>query len=161
MSDIALSFNGDGLVSDKGDFLLTSGWDESVRQVNVLVRTEILGWKTYPEFGTPLHDFIGEPNTRETAQEISRTLEIYLNRFVRGIGTITVRVIPVDEWSVNIFVFAHNETGQIPIARLVYSFQDGVSQRVFDPAQLSKVISQGNHSLPDNPYLRKDTLEGN
>ena len=159
--DISLSFNGEGLVSDTGDFLLTSGWDESVRRINIIVRTEITGWNTYPDFGTPLHDFIGEPNTRETAKEITKVLEIFLNRFVRDIGVITVRVIPVDEWSVNIFIFAHNESGQIPIARLVYSFQDGVSQRVFDPAQIAKLVSQGKHSLPENSYLRNSTLEGN
>jgi len=157
--DIALSLNGEALLSDTGDFLLTSGFDESVRQINALIRTEIGGWKTYPTFGTPLATFIGSPNTRETAQEITKVLEIYLNRFIRNIGVITVRVIPVDEWSINIFIFAHNESGQVPIARLVYSFHDGISQRVFDPAQVSKLISQGSHSLPSNPYLRKTTLE--
>ena len=159
--DIALSYNGNGLVGDTGDFLLTSGFDESVRQVNALVRTEIAAWRVYPDFGTPLHDFVGRPNTRETAQEMTKQLEFYLNKFVRGLGIVTVRVIPVDEWSVNIFVFAHNEKGRIPIARLVYSFQDGISQRVFDPAQVAKVISRGEHSLPENLYLRKNTLEEN
>jgi len=151
-----MSLNGEGLISDNGDFLLTSGMDESLREVNRVVRTEISGWRTFPTYGTPLHNFVGQPNARETAQEMTQQLEIYLNQFVHGLGIITVRVIPFDEWSVNIFVFANNQKGQVPIARLVYSYRDGISHRVFDPAQISAISQGGQHSIPDNPYLRKN-----
>jgi len=147
------------IVSDNGDFLLTDGNDEKIREVNRLVRTEINGWKIYPGYGTPLHDFAGRPNTQETAQELSKSLELYLNKFVNGIGVLRVRVVPVNEESVDVFVFAYSGGLQVPVSRIVYDYQDGIVKDIKDPAEpIETVVSRGRHAVPTNPYLRKTDL---
>lgn len=154
--DIALTYDGRALISDNGDFLLTDGFDEKVREISRLVRTEVNGWKIYPSYGTPLHDFVGRPNTQETADELTRTLEIYLNTFVKGIGVLKVRVVPMDQESVDIFIFAYNGTGELPVGRVVYNYKDGIVVEIKDPMEKKEnVLQKGQHSLPTNPYLKK------
>lgn len=156
--DIAISYNGNGLVSDNGDLLITTGFDDSIRRINTLVRTTISSWRVYPNFGTTMHEFVGQPNTRDTAREMSRQLEVYLNRFITDIGKLTVQAVPIDRESLNIFIFAHTDNGSIPVSRFIYSYRDGIIEKVYDPAEQETTVAKGRHSIPTNPYLRKPNL---
>jgi len=153
--DIALSYNGAGIVGDNGDLVTTSGFDETTRRVNILMRTHLNSWRLFPSFGTPLHDYVGQPNTRDTASDLAQILELYLNRHITDVGTISVQIIPIDEGTISIFVFANDEGGQIPISAYVYRFSDGVTEKMYDPAEIRQSSGSGRHFIPTNPYLRK------
>ena len=152
--DIALSYDGGAILNDRGDLEATSGLDALSRKVSRIVKTRNPAWKLYPDIGANLEDFVGQPNTRETAAEMTKRLNYVLNKDqISGTNFLEVRVVPANAASVYIFIFLRNESGRITLSREVFDYKDGIFHDTYDPLESKKIIPVATHSLPTNKYL--------
>ena len=87
------------------DLSYSSGPDFILQSVNNRLRTQSPDWYTYPHLGANLEDFIGEPNTRETAESIITNIRYTLtyDRLVSE-EDLEVDVIPVNINEVVVYV---------------------------------------------------------
>lgn len=103
--DLDWSWDGDFLVDSTGDLKDTS--DDlllSVRnEISSLVKSELGDWREDSNIGATLSDFVGEPNNRETAENIQARLESQLSQVV-FLKDLSVRVTPVHIYRVLIML---------------------------------------------------------
>ena len=105
--DLAWSSNGDISLGTNGDLLDTS--TDTIRslreQVGIICASSINDWVVYPSKGATLSDFIGEPNTPDTADAISDRLRLALTSAgVVNEEDLSIRVIPIQLHKVMIVV---------------------------------------------------------
>jgi len=105
--DLAWSPNGDIALGTNGDLLDTS--TDTIRslreQVGIICASSINDWVVYPSKGATLSDFIGEPNTPDTADAISDRLRLALTSAgVVNEEDLSIRVIPIQLHKVMIVV---------------------------------------------------------
>ncbi len=105
--DIEWTWNGDFNVGKDGDLADTQGdqIQSLIQEIQTVAQSALNDWKEHPSLGAGLEDFIGEANTRETANEINSrlTAALTLNDIVRD-EDLTVRTIPVGPHTVLITI---------------------------------------------------------
>ena len=97
--DLRWLWSGDYGLGPDGDFL-----DSSLDQIQSLeddimsvVQADLFDWEEYPSRAASLSEFIGEPNTRDTAKALQQRVSTALiaNGVVRA-NDLQVRIIPID-----------------------------------------------------------------
>lgn len=154
-TDICLSYRGGGIITDDGDLKLTQDLDALSREVSRIVRTVNPAWKIYPNIGAGLEVFVGEPNTRGTALEITKRLNYVLNQNqIAYPGRLFARVVPSGDESLFVFIFLKDSKGTILIDKEVFNFTDGVAGHIYDPSEVKEIVPNTRHAEPENPYLK-------
>lgn len=113
--DLDWTWDGDLALGDDGDLKDTS--DDAItsllNEIRTIIRSELGDWQMHGLLGSNLSDFLGEPNTQETALAIEERISSSLITF----GTIdakdiTVRVIPVQRHMVMVIITISAEATQ-------------------------------------------------
>jgi len=96
--DAAWTWDGDFVVSDKGDLEDTSsdGLQSLLNEIHTLIRSDFGDWENHPIHASNLSDFRGEPNNRQTAEAIEERLVSTISAAgLVSASDISVRVVPV------------------------------------------------------------------
>jgi hypothetical protein len=76
-TDLAWTGRGDYVIGHDGDLMDT--YADPLRSFFQEVRTRVMSdtgdWANYPEIGANLGDFVGEPNTKITAESVKRRIQ--------------------------------------------------------------------------------------
>jgi len=154
-TDICLSYAGGGIITDDGDLKLTQDLDALSREISRIVRTVNPAWKIYPNIGAGIEEFVGEPNTRGIALEITKRLNYILNQNqIAYPGRLFARVVPSGDETLMIFIFLKDSKGRILIDKEVFNFKDGVAGHIYDPSEVKEIVPNIRHAIPTNPYLQ-------
>jgi len=154
-TDLMLSYEGGGIITDDGDLKLVQDLDALSREVSRIVRTVNPAWKIYSNIGAGIGEFVGEPNTRGTALEITKRLNYVLNQNqIAYPGRLFARVVPSGDESLLIFIFLKDSRGTRLLDKEVFNFIDGIAGHIYDPAEVKEIVPNIRHSEPTNPYLR-------
>jgi len=98
-TDLAWTSRGDLVIGHNGDVMDT--YDDPLRSLYQEVRTRVMSavgdWRTYPEVGASLEDYVGESNTKVTAEAIKTrvTAAITRNGLVNS-SDLKVQYAPID-----------------------------------------------------------------
>lgn len=105
MADIMLSEDGDIVLDDVGDIMLAEGAEYVIQSVRNRLKSVTVDW-FYDHIGADLIDFLGYPNSRETADAITERIVSALTRDgLISKDDLFVKVVPIDSVTLNIFVF--------------------------------------------------------
>jgi len=157
-TDFAMSYDGDLIVKD-GDIAYISGIDWLKREINKILRTTNPEWAGNPTAGADLCNFIGAPNTRETATDIKETITRALDR--QGLiveGEVDVRVVPVSLYNVQILIHLIADGERTQIADMVFEYNGaGVRTNTYDPIAVNaKDLNYDSmHNKNKNKYLER------
>lgn len=102
MQDILMTYDFD-LVIENGDLKTTTGIDYINREILKLLVTGPNDWKLAPKEGADIRKFLGNINSRQTAEQIKEQIESKLALTVYP-ATVAVRVVPTDASSVMVFI---------------------------------------------------------
>jgi len=99
--DLDFSWDGDLLLDNQGDIKDTSeDLLLSIRnEMFTIVKSSLGDWKEDITVGADLDDFVGESNSRETAENIKIRLESSLSQLV-SVSDVEIRVTPVSIYKV-------------------------------------------------------------
>ena len=105
--DLQWVWCGDYLPSKDGD-LADTGEDRIqslVQEIQTVVQSALLDWEEHPGLGSGLEEFIGEPNTKETANRLKTRIRdsLILFNIVRD-SDLDIKVIPVGIHTVFILI---------------------------------------------------------
>ncbi len=105
--DLIHTWNQDLAIGHDNDLADTSN-DEIqslIQEVQTIVNSDLLDWEENPTYAASLDDYIGEPNSRDTASSIVNriTTSLISNNIVRA-DDVSVRVIPVGKSEILIIV---------------------------------------------------------
>jgi hypothetical protein len=94
--DLDFTWDGDFLLDKQGDLKDTS---EDLllsfkNEIFTIVKSDLTDWREDPSVGADLGDFVGEPNTIDTAKEIQNRVKNSL-LLIATESDISVRVVPV------------------------------------------------------------------
>lgn len=105
--DVTFTYNGDFIPGVDGDFDDTSAdqIQSLVQEIQTIANSSLGDWQENPSYAATLDDFIGLPNTRETARQLTERLRVALitNNVVNA-DDLTVRTIPIDKHKLLIMV---------------------------------------------------------
>lgn len=99
VNDLEWSWNGDLIIGDGGDLRDTSRNPliSFVQEARTRLRSDLYDWAIHPHIGAGLRDFIGEPNTKQTAEAgKARIIAALMKDDFCNQGSIDVRYVPVD-----------------------------------------------------------------
>ena len=81
-TDLAWSTRGDLVIGHNGDIMDT--YEDPLRSLYQEVRTRVMSvlgdWILYPDLGANIEDFVGEPNTKLTAEAIKTKIVASITR---------------------------------------------------------------------------------
>lgn len=104
-TDLMLTHDGDLYLDERGDLATVSGDNFIVQSVYNRLRSVTVGW-FYDHVGADLEDFIGKPNTRETADVMARQVLAALTADgLVGEEDLFIKPVPLDRSVVALFVF--------------------------------------------------------
>lgn len=154
INDIALSYDGDLIIDESQDLLLISGIEWFKREVNKIIRTNLREWRSEPDIGANLEEFIGSVNSKETAESIKLKLleAITIDNF-QFPGQFEVKIIPVSTDKLTIYI-TYNIIGEnYAISKLIYSLDSGVSIPINDELEKEIKIQPQHVKEVKNKYL--------
>lgn len=100
-----LSEDGDIVLDYAGDIMLAEGTDYVIQSVRNRLKSVTVDW-FYDNIGADLIDFLGYPNSRETADAIKeRIVSSLTHDGLIAEEDLFVRIVPIDSVTLNIFVF--------------------------------------------------------
>lgn len=105
--DYRFNYRGDYEVGSDGDIADTSEdeLESLVQEIRDVVKSELKDWEEHFAKGSGLQDYIGEPNSRETAKSIEKRVKNSLTLYdIVKPEDLTVRTIPVGVDSVMILI---------------------------------------------------------
>ncbi len=105
--DITYSWNGDFAPGTDGDLSDTSNdqIQSLIQEVQTIVNSSLGDWQEHPNYAASLDDYVGEPNNRETARQITdRVRTSLINNNIVSADDLSVSVIPVERSKVLIII---------------------------------------------------------
>ena len=160
IGDIFLSYDTD-IEFSNGDLMLNYGVDLLKRKAFKLLISEINDWGFMREIGASPKVFIGEPNTRETAELLKSYVESKLRKYLQPVIP-EVRVVPLDFDSVKVYIdllFSNTTVATLP---MTLDFINGITYTQFDD-KVDILSSSSTHKLNTagnitKPNIYKDRL---
>lgn len=136
--DLDWEWDGDYLVDGTGDIQDTS--DDLIRafenEMRTIIKSEIGDWKAQLDLGSSLHEFVGQPNTKELGGRIEQQVVAALTRFdTVAKSDLSVRAVPVHRHilmlviSVNALATRNNRLGygdRVQISVTYDTQEDGI-----------------------------------
>lgn len=105
--DLEWDWTGDFAIGEDGDLKDTT-YDTIqalLQEIQSLIRSKFKDWKNHPTFAANLHEFRGEPNTRETGKAIEERVYFALvNQNIVKPEDLSVRVVPIHIHQVAILI---------------------------------------------------------
>lgn len=134
-TDLKYSFRGDFLPGDDGDFADTfSDQIQSlVQEIQTIANSSLGDWEENPQYAASLDDFIGEPNNRDTANDIiDRLRTALITNNVVSSDDLIVKLIPIDRHRVLIMISVDASAtssnsvikGSSPVVTIVYDWSE-------------------------------------
>jgi hypothetical protein len=130
-TDCYFSWDGDYAIDDTGDLADTSDnlLASVVQEIQTIVKSEVGDWLADPSVGATLSDFVGSPNTQDTANKLYTRLIIKLTE--NGIVSredLNIQIVPVGIYqvmimiSVSVAATANNKlvVGQVVNVNIIY-----------------------------------------
>jgi len=99
VNDLEWVWSGDLVLNDGGDVKDTSRNPllSFIQEARTRVRSDLYDWAIHPHIGAGLSDFIGEPNTKQTAESgKARIIAALIKDDFCNQDAIDVRYVPVD-----------------------------------------------------------------
>ena len=148
-SDILMSYDTD-IDFEFGDLMLATGSDFLKRKVFKLLLTEVNDWKKTPDLGANPSLFIGEKNSRNTAQKIQNFITERIQPYILPV-LINVRVIPIDYDSVKCYIDLLYNGELVSTIPFTMDFINGFHFTELDE-RTDKIVSSNNHKIntPEN-----------
>ena len=128
--DILLSFDTD-IDFENGDIMFVDGDEFIKRKVFKLLISEINDWVLDPQLGANPSVFIGEPNNRETAQQLKNFIESRIAPFIVPY-VMDVRVIPLNKESVKCYIDISSFGNTAITIPFTLDFIHGITYTQFD-----------------------------
>lgn len=105
--DVTFSWNGDFLVGRDGDFADTSSdqIQSLIQEIQDVSASSLSDWLEHPTRAASIEEFVGEPNSRETGQQIKDRIfsALVVNGIVQA-RDLEVRVVPIGIYTVMVIV---------------------------------------------------------
>ena len=105
--DLRYTWNGDFLPSEEGDLADTSidQIQTVIEMIQLVVNSAVADWREHTGLGAGLEDFIGEPNLRETGDQIRDRIKstLVINNIVRE-QDLSINITPVGNHAVLIII---------------------------------------------------------
>lgn len=153
--DIAMDADGDLIISN-GDIKVHNGLDWFISEVTKIIRTTNPEWRSNQNVGASLEDFIGQPNTRETAGFIEERLYDKITaENIHIPGTLDVRVTPLSKSSISVLIRLLVQGEVQPITKIIFDFEKGNIKVQDDNEQPVQPKTQRPYQESSNPYLSR------
>ena len=107
-NDAAWSWSGDFLLSDTSDLADTSSdsLQSLVDQISVVTSSSINDWFVYPGRGATLDDFVGEPNSRDTGDNIHDRIRLSIvSAGLVAEEDLYIRIVPVQLHKILVMIY--------------------------------------------------------
>jgi hypothetical protein len=104
--DLKFSWNGDFIVSE-GDFQDTSndGIQSLIQDIQSICNSCLKDWEAYPGWGASLDDFIGESNTKYTAELIHDRVRVAItSAAIVSESDLQVKIVPISRYKILIII---------------------------------------------------------
>lgn len=167
-TDLTLTFEGD-LDLSSGDLATSNSVTWLSEVINMVLRTSPGEYAVYPAVGGSLDEFIGEQNTRATADKIreritnSLTYQPWANP-----GRLGARVVPTGKDTIAAFITLDLPTGsRIYVDMLDFGYSESGTVirhlKIGDTPDGKITTNMGSQRIPENKYLRRiwEAREGN
>ena len=71
VNDLRWTWNGDLVIGDNGDLTDTSAHSllSFIQEIKTRIHSDLYDWRLHPHIGAALSELIGEPNTRDLAEQ--------------------------------------------------------------------------------------------
>jgi len=96
--DLVWTWNGDFKVGVDGDLADTQGdqIQSTIQEIRAILRAELGDWDEHPTYAADIVDFVGEPNTAETARLIQERIKSALvKNSILNPEDLQIRIVPV------------------------------------------------------------------
>lgn len=115
MFDIFLTADGDFEITNTGDLRLVTDNDLIAQYVRCVLDSSSPDW-FYDEVGADLEDYLGEPNTRQTAESAKQKILTALTRDgLIAQEDILVEAVPISKTEIRFFVFINSGNPDLPM----------------------------------------------
>jgi hypothetical protein len=132
-TDLAWTLRGDFIVSHDGDLMDT--FEDPLRSIVQEIRDRVKSdkgdWKHYPDLGSSMSDYVGEPNTKLTAEAIKARIMAAITRNGLVLSKdVKILYAPIDidkimfRISLTVAPTARNRASQYLILNVVYSYSE-------------------------------------
>ena len=126
MRDILFGYDTD-VHFENDDLMTTTGIDYIEREIYKLLITEQGDWKADGTIGASPNEFIGEANTRDTANRLQAKLVEGL-RLTVAPGQVVVRIVPSDYQTIMVFIDLYSQLSQIVSIPFQFDFVNGFTK---------------------------------
>jgi len=159
-TDILFSYDTDIDFANE-DIMIVSDIEMIKRQIFKLLITDKNDWKFEPNTGATPNRFIGEQNTRETAQLLKQYMETNINNLMHY-GFVDIKIIPLNYESVKIYIDVYLDDMSKATMPFTLDFVNGLIYTQFDN-MVDTLVSNKNikiNSVDDipTPNIYKDRL---
>jgi hypothetical protein len=145
-TDLRFGWSGDYALGEDGDLADTSddGLESLRQELQTIAKSEINDWAVYPTYAATLSDYVGQPNTRPTANALHDRLRtaIIANGIVLE-SDLDIKVIPVHIHKVLIYIRVNatpTAFNELKDNRVVVSLLfDFTEYGIFFPDKVSKL----------------------
>jgi len=152
MFDITLSYDTDILFSS-GDLDITNGVDYIEREIYKILVTFVGEWKLNPTIGCGLKEFVGQENSRNTAQKIEKRIQDSLILTVYP-AQVNVRVVPSNYNTIFCFIDVIGPNINITSIPFEFTFTTGTI-KIHRADKNVQNISDTNLDINDITNMRK------
>ena len=154
-SDVILTYDGDIAIDDDQDISSINGIEWFKREINKIIRTHIGEWRSEPGIGICLNDYVGESNTKDTADDIrDKILSAITIDGLGSPGQFDIRVIPTSINNITIYISYTIAGDTYNIAKMIFELDKGLSVPIFDEYDESTINKITNHrSNKSNKYI--------
>jgi hypothetical protein len=132
-NDFAWTLRGDYVISHDGDLMDT--YEDPLRsvveEIRDCVKSDKGDWKLYPEVGASISDYVGEPNTKLSAEAIKmRILTAITRNGLVNSNDVKILYAPIDidkimfRLSLTVAPTARNRASQYLTLNVIYSYSE-------------------------------------
>jgi hypothetical protein len=113
--DIKLTEDGDFEIAPNGDLAVVTDNDLLAQYVRCVLENVSVDW-FYDNIGADLEDYLGEPNTRDTADAAAAQIQTALLKGgLISANDILIQPVPISKTEIRFFVFINTGNPQLPM----------------------------------------------
>lgn len=126
--DILVDASGDMVIDSSKNFKFATSRETLQQDIAFRARTEYNDFEPHPDVGADLQSLIGEPNTRESAQEGERKLFVSLTKDGRIMPQdLRVKATPIGIYQLALYTFVNSSNDDInAFTAAVLDYENGI-----------------------------------